>query len=145
MEVFGIFLSVPAAFITSSIYCLVLLKFVRKHDRFSRFLWMLSVPIIGLFAIEIIMLMALGVLESRRMLGPGFYVVHILIFFLGTPALANLFLLRRRSESLNKSKLGIIFSIATICAIFAFGSVLLQYHVSETLYGIDGENGPYSK
>jgi hypothetical protein len=30
------------------------------------------------------------------------------------------------------------------CTLFAFSLVLLQYGVSEALYGIDGTQGPYS-
>jgi hypothetical protein len=30
-----------------------------------------------------------------------------------------------------------------LCTVFAFFLVLLQYTVSESLYGIDGDNGPY--
>jgi hypothetical protein len=36
------------------------------------------------------------------------------------------------------------YSAVPFCTIFAFVLVLLQYSVSEALYGIDGDNGPFS-
>jgi hypothetical protein len=121
------------------LYCLLLVKVVAKLKQISQFLRIVSTLILGLFAVELVLLVTLGAVRSRGLLGPSFYVVHIGLFFLGTPALANLLILRRNSEPFR-----IWYVVGLICTAFAFFLVLLQYSVSESLYGIDGDNGPYS-
>jgi hypothetical protein len=140
MELFGIALSVPVAFIASSLYCMLLVKFVSRSTGLSRALRIASYFLLTLFAIEVLLLLTLGSVRSRALLGPGFYVVHFLIFLAGVPALANILVLR--------SKRGVFanwYVVAALCTLFAFCLVLLQYTVSESLYGIDGDDGPYSE
>ena len=139
MELFGIALSVPIALVCSTLYCLFTAKAVAKFQKVSRFLCIVSAFVLGLFVVELILLMTLGAVRSRGLLGPTFYVVHIILFFLGTPALANVLILRR-----NSGLLRMWYVAGLICTAFAFFLVLLQYSVSESLYGIDGDNGPYS-
>ncbi len=139
MELLGIASSVPIALACSMLYCLLLVKIVAKSNRVSRLLCIVSTLVLILFFVELILLITLGAVRSRGLLGPTFYVVHIALFFLGTPALANVLILRRnRVLSLEWYVAGLI------CTAFAFFLVLLQYSVSESLYGIDGDNGPYS-
>ena len=139
MEIFGIFLSIPVAFAASMLYCRLLGKIVSRSGRWGRWLRLASKIVLGLFAIELVMLATLGAVRSRAIVGPSFYVAHILFFFLGTPALANLLILRTGGRSFSTW-----YVAATICTVFAFLLVLLQYSVSESLYGIDGDDGPYS-
>ena len=73
--------------------------------------------------------------RSRALFGPGFYVVHLALFFLCAPALANLLVLRHRERW---------YFVPFACAGLALFLVLLQYGVSESLYGINGDDGPYS-
>jgi hypothetical protein len=94
----------------------------------------------GAVWVEVVLLTSLGSVRSRGIIGPAFYVAYLFFFFLGTPALANLLVLRRRGGSSAKWYLAPI-----LCAAFAFLSVLLQYGVSEALYGINGDDGPYSR
>lgn len=140
MEIFGIVLSIPAAFVASMLYCLLLVKLVSKSDRVSRWLRVFSHLLLVLFAFELLLLVTLGAVRSRALLGPGFYVAHVFFFFLGPPALANLLILRPRGGLFTKW-----YAATVLCTMFAFFLVLLQYGVAEALYGIDGENGPYSE
>jgi hypothetical protein len=87
--------------------------------------------------VEVVLLAVIGAVRARTLLGPGFYALHLIMFFLGTPALANIPLLRRRA-------LGRWYWVVPICTLFAFVLVLLQIGVSEALYGIDGFDGPFS-
>jgi len=139
MELLGIVLSVPVAFVACALYCLFLTSVVLKLDRTSRWLRLISGIVLALFAVELILLVTLGPVRSRGLLGPSFYVGHLALFFLGPPALANLLVLRRRGFA---SKW---YVTSAFCAVFAFFLVLVQYSVSEALFGIDGENGPYSQ
>ena len=138
MELLGILLSIPVAFVASSFYCLFLVRYISRFERVSRWLRFASCIVLGLFSVEIVLLVTLGAVRSRGVLGPGFYVAHLFFFFLVTPALANLLVLRSGRGFLSK------WYVATVvCTVFAFFLVLLQYDVSERLYGIDDENGPY--
>jgi hypothetical protein len=139
MELLGIVLSIPVAFVTSMLYCLFLARVLSKFERPSRWLRVASRIVLVSFAAELILLITQGSVRSRGLLGPGFYVAHVVLFFLGPPALANLLVLRPRP-----GLLGTWYVAGAICTAFAFFLVLLQYTVSESLFGIDGENGPYS-
>jgi hypothetical protein len=140
MEMLGILLSIPVAFVTSMLYCLFLARVVLRFARTSRWLRIASRFVLALFVIELILLITMGSVRSRGLLGPSFYIAHIIFFFLGTPALANLLVLRPGQGLFSKW-----FVAGAICTAFAFFLVLLQYTVSESLFGIDGENGPYSE
>ena len=139
MELFGIALSIPGAFVLSMIYCFVLKKVISRLDQVSLSFRVGSYIVLILFGLEVVFLITWGAVRSRGIFGPGFYGVHLLCFFLGTPALANLLVLRRRGGSIAKWYLAPI-----LCTAFAFSLVLLQYGVSEELYGINGDDGPYS-
>ena len=139
MELLGIALSVPIAFITSMFYCFLLDRAVLKLGRPRRWLRFMSYFVLALFAAELVILLTVGPVRSRAILGPSFYVAHVVLFFISVPALAN-------SLVLNQSR-GLVarwYVAGALCTVFAFFLVLLQYSVSESLYGIDGENGPYS-
>ena len=91
------------------------------------------------FSAEVLLLATLGAVGSRTFVGPAFYVAHVVFFFLGTPALANVLLLRTPAPFVQRW-----YVAGILCTVFAFCLVLLQYGVSEALYGIDGTNGPFS-
>ena len=139
MELFGIVLSIPVAFVASMLYCLLPAKVISKSAIFSHWLRITSYAVLSLFTVEILFLITIGAVRSRGLLGPGFYVAHVVFFFLSPPALANVLVLQQKRRILNKWWVA-----GAICTIFAFGLVLLQYSVSEALYGIDGDDGPFS-
>ena len=139
MELFGIVFSIPVAFVMSMSYCALLAKVVSRFEPLRRFLYIASLCVLALFLIELIMLVSIGAVRSRAVVGPGFYVAHLALFFLGTPALANTLVLRVRTGPLGKW-----YVAGVLCTVFAVFLVLLQYGVSEALYGVDGTNGPYS-
>src|SRR5918995_6046106 len=89
------------------------------------------------FVIELLLLATLGAIRARAMLGPGFYAAHVLLFFVSTPALANALILRKRTGLVGRWYVAV-----PLCTLFALFLVLLQYGVSEALYGIDGGDGP---
>src|SRR5215204_2708822 len=103
MELLGIALSVPAAFIASLTYCLIIAKVVRRFDRVSRVLWWRSGGVLTWFVLEVLLLLTLGAVRARTMMDPAFYRAHLSVFFLGAPALANVLLLRRGGPSAGTS------------------------------------------
>ncbi len=139
MELFGILFSIPAAFIASTIYCFFLYKCVSHYPRLCQWFRTGSFIVLGGFAIEVFLLILLGPIRSRTYLGPGFYLAHMIFFIFGTPALANLTALRKKGGVYR-----LWFLTPIWCTIFAFCLVVLQYVVSEALYGINGNDGPFS-
>ena len=96
MELFGIALSIPVAFVASMLYCFFLDRVVLKFERPRRWLLFTSYFVLAFFAAELVMLLTLGAVRSSAILGPSFYVVHLTLFFLGVPSLANFLVLRQR-------------------------------------------------
>lgn len=139
MEVFAILFSIPAAFVANLLYCLLLVKVFSRNIRAQYWLRGCSYVVLSLLAIELLLLMTLGAVQSRSRIGPAFYDAHFVVFFLSTPALANLLVLPPKRETPGNHYLATI-----LCTVLAFFLVLLQYGVYEALYGIDGEGGPYS-
>ena len=131
MEIFGIALSIPAAFVASTVYSFLLSKVIIRIDPLRRLMWMASIAVLLLFVIEVALLITIGAVRSGTILGPGFYVAHVVIFFTGTPALANVLILRNPRGTFRW------YWAVPACTAFAFILVLLQYGVSEALYGID--------
>jgi hypothetical protein len=103
-----------------------------KYEQPSRWLRVTSCLVLASFAGELALLVSLGSVRSRSLLGPGFYVAHVILFFLGPPALANLLVLRAQNGFFAKW-----YVAGALCTVFAFFLVLLQYTVSESLYGIE--------
>ena len=139
MELFGILFSIPVAFVMSMVYCAVLAHSLRRVELLRRWLYAVSLVLLAGFLGEVLLLVTLGAVGSRALVGPAFYVAHSIFFFLGTPALANALLLPKHRPVIRRWYLA-----GALCTVFAFCLVLLQYGVSEALYGIDGTNGPYS-
>jgi len=139
MEVLGVALSIPVAFVASMVYCLFLALVIVRFARPSRWLRLTSLFVLGLFAAELVLLVSIGSVRTRGLLGPHFFATHVGLFFLCTPALANSLVLRPSRGLVSKW-----YVAGALCTVFAFFLVLLQYTVSESLYGIDGENGPYN-
>jgi hypothetical protein len=139
MEVLGIVLSVPAAFLANLVYCFLLSRIVVRVEMLRRLMWRVSIGVLAAFAIELTLLSTLGPVRARAVLGPGFYVGHMMLFFLGSPALANVLVLYK-----GRRPPVAWYAAVPFCTIFAFVLVLLQYSVSEALYGIDGTDGPFS-
>jgi hypothetical protein len=139
MELLGIVLALPVAFVASAIYAYVLrfavkFAFVRQTAP-----WGSTVVLFGLL-LEWVALATMGAVQIRARIGPAFELIHLLIFFLAVPALATLLVIKK---GMGESGLGWLFVVALLCSALALPVVLTQYGVTEALYGIDGTGGPY--
>jgi hypothetical protein len=136
VELLGVAASLPGAFLLTALYTTILLR-VARHLRWVALVFRpASYLVLGLFLLELILITTLGAVQSRTIIGPAFFAVHNAIFFLGTPALANILLLRERRPSR--------FLVCSACAIFGFVLVLIGADVNEKLFGIDDVGGPFS-
>ena len=140
MELFGIIFAVPAALIAAVLYSL-LMRLVPPFRGITRtaLLW-LSTAVLGGLLVEWGTLLAVGAVRSRAIIGPAFYPLHLVLFFLAVPALANVLLITRSG-----SVLGSWFVMGSLCSVLALPVVLTQYLVAEALYGSDGRGGPYGE
>src|SRR5262245_57071030 len=132
MELLGIVLSIPAALIGSLGYCFFLSWFVTQRERLRRAMWLVSWGVLGAFVADVVLLSTLGATASGELLGPAFYVGHLIIVFLGTPALANVLILRKEPK-----RAIAWYAPVPLCTLFAVVLVSLQYGVSEALFGIE--------
>ena len=89
---------------------------------------------------EWVLLMTRGAVGTRSLVGPHYYSVHLLIFLLATPAFLNVLVLLGPSE--RKAQW---WFVLPLCTLLAFILVLQQYSVSESLYGVEGHDGPFSQ
>jgi len=135
MELFGLALSLPVALVVSMLYCFFLDRVVVKFERPRRWLLFTSYVVLFFFAVELVLLESLGAVRSSSTLGRSFfYFVHLTLFLLVVPSLANSLLL-----NLNLRRRFAVgwYAAAFLCTVFAFFLVLVQYSVSESLYGIE--------
>lgn len=124
----------------SAVYRLLLLA-VANRWRWIKplFLWASYLVLAAVLA-EWIFLAIRGSVGTRALLGHAYYSVHVLIFFLATPALMNALVLPDPSNRCARWWFTVPF-----CTALAFVLVVQQYAVSEALYGIDGQDGPFSQ
>ena len=138
MELFGIMLSVPGAFVATTFY----VPFVRLLFVLGWIRWIaafLSVTILAALVFEWVTLARIGPLGAREWIGPAFDPLHTIVFLLAIPAFANVLVL-----SFGRKGCVSWLLLAGLAACFALPVVLTQYVVAEALYGIDGTGGPYS-
>jgi hypothetical protein len=117
------------------IYCVFVAKVVTRPERLISWVRRASQIVLVLLVVEVICVASIGAVRSRAVVGPGFYAVHLFLFFICTPALANVLVFRHRERW---------YFVPFACTAFAFCLVLFQYSVSESLYGINGDDGPFS-
>ncbi len=134
---FGILFSLPAAFIASSIYSAVLTRILKHWAHLEKIIKLPSIFILILIGIEVLGVALIGTLKLRLIVGEAYYPIHFVLFVLGVPALANLMQVQRRFPILSKW-----YVTAMICMVMGFGLVLLQYMVTDDLFGVDGEGTP---
>jgi hypothetical protein len=141
MESFALMLSVPASFIATIIYISILhiLKtYIPRWSIISNYIFYASLGIIVTFVTEFIGVSTWGAINLRVYIGPVYYCVHLILFFLVIPSLANVLQLQKKVSFFSNWVV-----TAFICAVLALFVALLQYDVTETLYGIDGMKGPF--
>lgn len=137
METVGIALALAGGLVGAPIFCLALAKVVRRFPRVSSVAFWVAVPLVLLYASEVLLVLARGVLSTRALIGSFYFLIHVLLTFSAAPALACVLILGRRSLAAWWPL------VAAICWVVGAASIFYQYDVAETLYGIDFQAGPY--
>jgi|RhiMetdeSRZDD1v2_1073273.scaffolds.fasta_scaffold625072_2 branched-subunit amino acid transport protein len=138
MELFGVVFSVPAAFLASIVYA-ALLKRLPLPEQLKRLAKWISAGVLAALVVEWVLLLTIGPVRCRATLGPAFYAAHVVVFLLAIPSLVNLLVLARRETAWSSWV-----AVGVLSAVLALPVVLTQYGVSEALYGVNGDEGPYS-
>ena len=139
MEIFAIMFSIPAVAVATFVYSQLIARTgAINRGRPLAAIRLFSGVVLGLIALEMIMLLAIGTIHTRELGGSSYYSIHGVLFLGGVPSLANLIVLG------NKDRLDRFGYSVLLCTILAFVLVLMEYGVSEALFGIDGQGGPYS-
>jgi len=139
---FGLLFSIPVAFVASVVYTFFLKYIVIKFPRISALFVYASFLVLAGFIAEIVSLIAFGAVRSYGSVGPIFYFAHTFIFFFSTPALANICCLRLLK---GRDRIFDWLGPIALCTVFTFILVMLQLGLSDSLFGIDGNNGPYQE
>jgi hypothetical protein len=137
MEAFGIALALLIGLVGAPVFCFILAKLIRPFAALAAFGFWMAAPLVVLFAVEISLVLAFGVLGTRALVGPGFFLTHAVLSLAIGPALACVALLGPRGIP-RWWRL-----VAVVCWLAGAGGIFYQYDVAETLYGIDGIAGPY--
>ena len=133
-------LPVPGAFLASAVYRWLLLIVNERWPRVRRVLIAVSCGVLTGIIVEWGLLAFRGAVGARVLVGPAYYTSHVVLFFLGCPALMNILVLTNPSRWYARRWLTL-----TLSTMLAFVLVFQQYAVFEALYGIDGVDGPYSQ
>jgi hypothetical protein len=137
METLGIALYLIGGLVAAPVFCLILVKVIRRFPKWASAGFWIAVPLLVGVSIEIAIVRALGIIGTRDLVGPLYFLLHVLLTFSAAPALACLLLLGRRSIK------GGWPVAAFICWWVGAVAIFYQYNVAETLYGIGGFGGPY--
>jgi hypothetical protein len=137
VETLGIALALLGGLVAAPIFCLVLVKLIRPFPNLSAFTFWPAVTVVVLFGLEAVLALARGVLWTRALIGPGFFLIHVFLTFSVAPSLACALLLGRRSLARHW------WLAAALCWFVGAGADFYQFDVADALYGIDGTGGPY--
>lgn len=138
METIAILLTAPAAFAAAIIYRSIILYAADRFPWLVRPLKVASYAFLAL-ASEWLMLNLHGAIGTRLILGPIYYPIHSLLFLFATPALINALIFPNPLGPWARW-----YSVALAPTVMALVVVIQQYAVSESLFGIDADNGPFS-
>jgi hypothetical protein len=137
VETVGIALALAGGLLAAPIFCLILSKVVRRFPLVASVAFCVAVPLVLLYASEVLLVLSRGVLSTRALIGPSYFLIHVLLTFSAAPALACVLILGRRNFAAWWPL------VAAICWVVGAASIFYQYDVAETLYGIDFQAGPY--
>jgi hypothetical protein len=79
MEAFGIAIALVGGLVAAPIFCFVLAKVVRRFPRIAALLVLVSVPLVLLYALELIIVLTRGILSARALIGSPYFLIHVVL------------------------------------------------------------------
>jgi len=139
MEMLGLALAFPAVLIANVTYAALARFLLSRMGRLRPWLLWPSWAVLALLVLDVVLVVTIGAVPSRRALGPSYWVLHLLVVFLGAPALANLLLIPGGRPWYHRW-----YIVAALCYILGMFLVLFQVGVGDALFGPDGVGGPFA-
>src|SRR5438270_9651367 len=96
MEAFGIAIVLLMGLVGAPVFCLILVKVIRPFPALASLGFRMAAPIVVLFAGELSLVSAFGILGTRALVGPAFFFIHAVLALGIGPAIAGVALLGRR-------------------------------------------------
>ena len=131
MEGFALILTIPLSFVLSSVYSILSIKFIKPHTKLSAFILWPSFVVIYSLILETILVIALGPNGLEKLLGSSYFQIHLGIFILSVPSFVTILALQKKFPEFSKW-----YIISSVCVPLALYVLLLQYHVTDTLFEI---------
>ena len=138
MENFGILFAAAFGAIAAPTYCLVIDRLVRRSSILSQLVLAVAVSLLALFVVEVVLVMAGGVVSARELIGPAFFRIHLLLVASAAPSVGAALVLSSRHTVVSRW-----FVAAPISWVVGLVVIFFQISVADGLYGIDGTSGPY--
>lgn len=139
MELLGLALAFPAVLVANIIYSALAQFLIRRNPGLRPWLVWPSWVVLGLVVADVALVATIGAVSSRRTFGPAYWALHLLVVFLGAPALANLMLSPHHGAWYRRW-----YFVAGICFIVGMLLVFFQVSVGDALFGPDGIGGPFA-
>jgi hypothetical protein len=139
MEILGLTLAIPAVLVANFLYVLVVRFGLSRLTKLRPWLLWPSYLVVTLALIDVILVVTLGAVAARTLIGPAFWRFHLIVFLFAAPALANVLIMTRRGLWFRRW-----YATVAVCCVFGVFLVFFQVGVGDALYGADGVGGPFS-
>ena len=139
MEILGLALAIPAVLVANLLYVLIVRFGLARLTALRPWLLWPSYLVVTLALIEVILVVTLGAVAARTLIGPAFWASHLIVFLFAAPALANVLIMTRNGMWFRRWYLTV-----AVCGVFGVFLVFFQVGVGDALYGPDGVGGPFS-
>jgi hypothetical protein len=139
VELIGLALAFPAVLVANVVYVpFVRFGLVRWQSLWPTVLWV-SRAILLLLVMDVGLVATLGAVGARTLIGPAYWIGHVLVVLAGAPALAHVLLLPPGRVWSKRW-----YAVIPICFLLGIALVFFQVGVGGALYGPDGIGGPFS-
>ena len=137
MELLGIAIAAGAGLVLAPAFCFGLLL-VWRLPRARKVMRYCSYALLALAAGELVFVGLLGAVRVRQLVGPAFFLAHLVLAATAAPALAIAIVLRESQPGALRATAA---SFVSYCV--GFSAILFHIAVAESLFGIDGVGGRY--
>jgi hypothetical protein len=134
VEIFGLIIAAGFGLFASPIYCLIVVKLVKRSVYLRAIAFWGAISILALSTVHLLLISFSGIIAAREAIGTAFEIIQGFLVLTAAPALGAALLLGKRNLWWPVT--------AGLCWCVGFSALLFGIHVSETLYGVDGQGPP---